>query len=182
MGESGEAEQTVWELLLDMERVKYQAGEKGPRNGSPGLGSGETFRAGQSSSGVGVSMYFPRKIWGGAMRILRASAACSLKDAWRSRSRPSQPSSLFQSGCCLLLRIVLQGRLDEHVSALKPQTLLEVFWTCLHHKRSTVGAWLLSRVLSLLPSKLHSSGSNLPNAKIFRRKRTSLLAHLPTLE
>ena len=41
--------------------------------------------------------------------------------------------------------------------------------------------WLFSPVSPLLPSKLRSSGSNLPSARSIRRKHSFLLAHLPVL-
>ena len=43
----------MWEILLEMERFKYQAGEEDQAVG-PGYGSGEGIRAGQYPCGVGL--------------------------------------------------------------------------------------------------------------------------------
>ena len=49
-------------------------------NGSFGLGLGDSLRAGQSSSGVGLhdALQFPRETIAGGVRAFRAPAACSV--------------------------------------------------------------------------------------------------------
>ena len=68
-------------------------------SGSPGLGPGESFRAGHSSSGMGVDNAFSQEDIARVVRLFSStSGVFSLKDAWRSRSRPSRPFSLGRSG------------------------------------------------------------------------------------
>ena len=72
-GRNGGADRTVWEMLLEMER-KNSRQEKSSRSDRFGLGSGDSFRVGKSSSGVGLgdAFHFPRKILRVLWGVLRA--------------------------------------------------------------------------------------------------------------
>ena len=90
-GRKGGAQRTVWEILLVMERFKYQTGEK---DQSLGLGFGGSFRVCQSPSGMGLGDAFQlsQKEFAGA-GTSSTSGVFSSKGAWRSRSRPLRPFS-----------------------------------------------------------------------------------------
>ena len=77
-------EETVFEILLETERFNYLAKEKS-RSGSFGLGSGERFRAGQSSSGMGLgdAFHFSHEVFACVMRLFRISAARSVSKVRR---------------------------------------------------------------------------------------------------
>ena len=74
-----DAMEELSERWLEMERFKIP-GKKISRSDSLGLGSGESVRAGQSSSrmGLGDALQLSREDFAGATRILRAPAACSV--------------------------------------------------------------------------------------------------------
>ena len=62
-------------------RIKIPGRRKRSRTGSPGLVSGESHRAGQSSSGLGLgneNLKFSCKDIAFAVRVFRAQAACSV--------------------------------------------------------------------------------------------------------
>ena len=70
----------VWETLLEMDRLTYDTGEGDQGAVALVLGPGESLRAGQSSSGLGLGDAFQlsQADIAGVMRILRAPAACSV--------------------------------------------------------------------------------------------------------
>ena len=70
-GRNGGSQRMVWEMLLEMERLKKPGRRKISRSGSPGFGSGESYREGQSSSGVGLgdAFQFSQRDVAGAMRV-----------------------------------------------------------------------------------------------------------------
>ena len=71
-GRNGGAERTVWEILLEMERFNYHAGEGDPAEALV-LDLANAFeRLGRRKS------IFQRKIFAGAVRAFRASVACSV--------------------------------------------------------------------------------------------------------
>ena len=74
---NGGAQQTVWEMLLEMERFRYRARERRFGSSGLGLGSGEGLRAGQSSCGVclGDALQFPTEDLAGVGRKIRAPKA-----------------------------------------------------------------------------------------------------------
>ena len=78
-GRNGGAERTVWEILSEMERVKYQTGEKnqGAVTKKKRSGRGEDIRAGQSPCGVGLgdALQVPMEDIAGAVRLFRAPEA-----------------------------------------------------------------------------------------------------------
>ena len=100
-GRNGGAQRTVWEILIEMERFKYQAERKRLGSSSRGLGSGKGLRAGQSSLWFGpgrrtsVSQGRSCECCAGVLGI---RGECSSKDVWRGRSRPSRLSCQGQSG------------------------------------------------------------------------------------
>ena len=107
-GRNGGAQQTVWGILMEMER--FDGKGNGTRSRSLGLGSepGEGLRAGQSSCGVGLggAHQLPKEDLASAVRVfLSIRGECSSKDVWRSRSRPKRPFCEGQSGVCLLPRL-----------------------------------------------------------------------------
>ena len=69
---------TVWEILLEMDKFKYQAGEQD--QGEIWSWTWRSFRAGESCSGVGVGNAFSisQADFAGAVRVLRAPATCSV--------------------------------------------------------------------------------------------------------
>ena len=71
-GRTGGAERTVWEILLEIERFKYQAGEQDQGAEFRGPGCGESLGAGLSSSGLGLSIAcrFSQEDLAGALRVL----------------------------------------------------------------------------------------------------------------
>ena len=106
-GRTGGAQRIVWEIMMEMEKFKNQAEEE---SGSPcpGFGPGKGVWAGQSPSGLSL---------GNVLQCSEArSCECfvdtwfSLKDVWRSRSRPSRLSCQGQKGvacfCVLRCRIL----------------------------------------------------------------------------
>ena len=100
-GRSGRAKQTVWEILLEMERVDGKAKEEDP--GALALVL-DLFRAGQSSCGVGLGVlcgYFEHQ------RRVRFEGCVA---------EPLQTITTVLPGSkwsCLLLRIELQDALSE---------------------------------------------------------------------
>ena len=89
-GRNGGALRTVWEILLEMERFKCQAGE---RSGSSrlGLGPGEGLGTGQSPCGLGLgdALRFSQEDFAGALRVLRAPEVGAVRRmCGRSRSGP----------------------------------------------------------------------------------------------
>ena len=94
-------------------RVQVRSRRSGSRSRA---GHGDGFRAGQSPSGLasGKAFQFSKEgLAGFVAGTLSSSCVFSLKDSWRSRSKPSRPFSLGQSGACLILRIALQDALSE---------------------------------------------------------------------
>ena len=90
-GRNGGAQQTVWRILMEMER--FDGKGNGTRSRSLGLGSepGEGLRAGQSSCGVGLgdALQLPKEDLASAVRVfLSIRGECSSKDVLRSCSRP----------------------------------------------------------------------------------------------
>ena len=127
-GPNGAAERTVWETLQEMERFNDHAGERSS-SGSPGLRLGESFRAGQSSSGLGVGDAFQifHEDFAGATRALSStSGEVGSKDVRRIRSRPITAILPGSKWSCLLLRIVLQDALSD-VTKIYPLPKLRVF-------------------------------------------------------
>ena len=59
-------------------KIQIHGRSKRSRSGSPGLD--KSLRAGQSSGGVGLgdALQLPKEDIAGAMRVLRAPAACSV--------------------------------------------------------------------------------------------------------
>ena len=79
-GRNGGAQRTVWEVLMEMERFKYRAGEEELGSSGPGAGPGEGLRAGQFSCGVdlGDALQLPKKDIAGAVWLLRAPEASAV--------------------------------------------------------------------------------------------------------
>ena len=98
-GRYGGAERTVWETLLEMQRFSYHAGEREQGAVALVLDFVKAFDA--------VSI-FPGRFCVCSAYSSSTSGEYSSKDLWRSRSRPSRPFSLGQSGvacsCALCCR------------------------------------------------------------------------------
>ena len=118
----------MWETLQEMERFNDHAGERSS-SGSPGLGPGESFRADQSSSGVGVGDAFHL-----SHEDFCGCYAGTFEDQRRGRfegceADPLQTITAILPGSkwsCLLLRIVLQDALSD-VTKIYPLPKLRVF-------------------------------------------------------
>ena len=80
-GRKGRAQRTVWAMLLEMIRFKYQAVGRRSRSSSFGLGLGRGLRAGQPRCGVGLgdALQLPKEDLAGPMRVLRASEASEVR-------------------------------------------------------------------------------------------------------
>ena len=113
-GRNGGARQTVWEMLLEMERFSGKAKKEDQGVLALVLDLATAFE--QVSLPVvwawATHFSFPRKI----LRVLYVGISstrgeCSSKDVWRSRSRPSRPSCQGPSGvvcfCVLYCRMHL---------------------------------------------------------------------------
>ena len=81
-GRYGGAQQTVWEILLEMERVDGKSKGRRSRSLSLGPGLGEGLRAGKSSCGVGLgdTLQLPKEDIAGAVWLLRVLEASAV---WR---------------------------------------------------------------------------------------------------
>ena len=117
-GRNGEAQRTVWEVLMEMERFNGRAKAEDQGTVALVLDLAKAFER--------VSLFvvwawathfsFPRKLLRVLVRILRAPKASAVRrDVWRSRSGPSRPFSLGLSGvacfcalCCRMRQVRLR--------------------------------------------------------------------------
>ena len=80
-GQNGGAQRTVWEILMEMERFKFQAREEDLGAMALSAGPGEGSSAGQSSCGVGLgdALQLPKEDIAGAVWLLRAPEASAVR-------------------------------------------------------------------------------------------------------
>ena len=119
------ADRTVWETLLETDRLNYFAGERDQGAIALVLDLAKAFE--RVSLPVGRrSSILPGRFCVCYATISQPSGGCSSKDVWRSRSRPSRPVSLGQNGVACSCAIVLQDALSE-VTKILPPLKLRVF-------------------------------------------------------
>ena len=80
-GRSGGAQQTVWEVLMEMERFDGTAKKEDQGAVAFGPGPGEGLRASQSPCGVGMrnAFHLPNEDIAGAVWLLRAREASAVR-------------------------------------------------------------------------------------------------------
>ena len=99
-GRNGGGQQRVWEILLEMQRFKYRAGEGDLGAVTLVLDLAKAFER------ISLPVVWAWSTHFSALWVLRApEAECSLKDVWWSRPGPSRLSCQGQSGvaCCCVL-------------------------------------------------------------------------------
>ena len=127
-GRNGGAQQTVWDILMEMERFHGQAKRRVSSSGSVGSGSGNVLRACQPPCGLGLATHFsfPRKI----LRVLCGYFEHQRRVQFEGCvAEPLQTISAilpWSKWSCLLLRIVLQDALSE-VTKILPSAKAEGF-------------------------------------------------------
>ena len=107
-GRNGGAAHTVWEVLLDKGRFKYQAGEKRARSDCVGACFGKNLWAGRPASGVGVDdtlEFLVGRFYVFHSGISSIRGVHNWKDVWRNHSRPSRRFFRGLNGvaCCCAL-------------------------------------------------------------------------------
>ena len=121
-GRNGGARQTVWEVLMEMERFDGKVKEEDQGARSVGSGPGEGIRAGPSPGGVGLgeALQFRKECFTGAVPVVRAPVASAIR-------RMCGGAAPDHHGCparvqveLLLLRVVLQDALSEATNIYRP--------------------------------------------------------------
>ena len=127
-GRNGGAQCTVWEILLEMEKFTYHAGEKYQGAVAKVLDQAEAFERVSLPVVCSWATHFNllKKIMRVLCWVLRSSAACSVRRMSGAAAPDYHGHSSWVKVSCLLLRIVLWDALGE-VTKFYPASEAEGF-------------------------------------------------------